>query len=76
MIVYRSEVGAASPEQISGFFVGWPSWPTAEKLVNVMDSSFRRVWAFDGELRVVGYVNAISDGVLAAFIPWLEVHPD
>ncbi|WP_434726037.1 GNAT family N-acetyltransferase [Trueperella pyogenes] len=75
MIVYRSEVGAASPEQISGFFVGWPSPPTAEKLVDVMDSSFRRVWAFDGE-RVVGYVNAISDGVLAAFIPWLEVHPD
>ncbi len=40
-----------------------------------MDGSYRRVWALDGE-RVVGYVSAISDGVLNAFIPWLEVHPD
>jgi predicted N-acetyltransferase YhbS len=26
--------------------------------------------------RVVGFVNLISDGVLTAFIPWLEVLPD
>ncbi len=25
--------------------------------------------------RVVGFVNAISDGVLTAFVPWLEVLP-
>lgn len=35
----------------------------------------RRVRALDGD-EVVGYVNAISDGVLNAFIPWLEVRPD
>lgn len=75
MITYRTEVGAASADQISGFFVGWPAPPSPEKLIEVMDSSYRRVWAFDGE-RVVGYINAISDGVLTAFIPWLEVHPD
>lgn len=40
-----------------------------------MDSSYRRVWALDGE-RAVGYINALSDGVLTAFIPWLEVHAD
>jgi GNAT superfamily N-acetyltransferase len=27
------------------------------------------------EGRVVGFVNMISDGVLTAFIPWLEVLP-
>lgn len=64
-----------SPEMISGFFVGWPAPPTPEKLIETMAGSYRRVWAVrDG--RVVGYVNAISDGVLNAFIPWLEVHPD
>lgn len=28
------------------------------------------------EGRVVGFVNMISDGVLTAFIPWLEVLPE
>ncbi|MGL5405786.1 MAG: GNAT family N-acetyltransferase [Propionibacteriaceae bacterium] len=75
MITYRTDREAVSAAQISGFFVGWPFSPSAEKLVEVMDSSYRRVWALDGE-RVVGYINAISDGVLTAFLPWLEVHPD
>lgn len=75
MIVYETGVGVVSAGQIAGFFVGWPVRPSADRLVEVMDSSCRRVWALDGE-RVVGYINAISDGVLTAFIPWLEVHPD
>lgn len=75
MITYRTGVGSVAPNQVSGFFVGWPVAPSVEKLIEVMDSSYRRVWALEGE-RVVGYINAISDGVLTAFIPWLEVHPD
>jgi GNAT superfamily N-acetyltransferase len=30
----------------------------------------------DSSGRVAGFVNMISDGVLTAFIPWLEVLPD
>lgn len=75
MIEYTSDTGVVSASQIDGFFVGWPTAPTPDKLIEVMDSSYRRVWALDGD-RVVGYINAISDGVLTAFIPWLEVHPD
>lgn len=29
----------------------------------------------DADDRVVGFVNMLSDGVLTAFIPWLEVLP-
>lgn len=75
MITYRTDTGAVSPDQVSGFFVGWPTPPSSEQLVAVMDSSFRRVWALDGN-RPVGYINAISDGVLTAFLPWLEVLPE
>lgn len=75
MITYRTGAGSVSPSQVSGFFVGWPTPPSSAKLVEVMDSSYCRVWALDAD-RVVGYINAISDGVLTAFIPWLEVHPD
>ena len=65
MITYRTGVGSVAPSPVSGFFVGWPVPPSAEKLIEVMDSSYRRVWALEGE-RVVGYINAISDEVLTA----------
>lgn len=74
-IRYTTSNEGISPEMINGFFVGWPTPPTAEKLIEVMAGSYRRVWALDGD-KMVGYINAISDGVLNAFIPWLEVHPD
>ncbi|WP_256840480.1 GNAT family N-acetyltransferase [Ornithinimicrobium faecis] len=72
---YLTDNDRISPDMITGFFVGWPHPPTPEKLIETMAGSYRRVWAVrDG--KVVGYINAISDGVLNAFIPWLEVHPD
>lgn len=74
-LTYLTQRGCVRPEQVSGFFVGWPAPPSAQQLVDVMDGSYRRVWALERD-RVVGYVSAISDGVLNAFIPWLEVHPD
>ncbi|SDN68513.1 Acetyltransferase (GNAT) domain-containing protein [Actinomyces ruminicola] len=74
-LTYLTGRGSVAPDQIEGMFVGWPSPPSAAQLVAVMDGSYRRVWALDGD-RVVGYISAISDGVLNAFIPWLEVHPD
>jgi ribosomal protein S18 acetylase RimI-like enzyme len=37
--------------------------------------SYATEFALSGE-RVVGFVNAISDGVAAGFIPWLEVVPE
>ena len=43
----------------------------------VLRGSFRAVVAIDdSQGRVVGFVNMISDGVLTAFIPWLEVLPE
>ncbi|WP_222842982.1 GNAT family N-acetyltransferase [Bowdeniella nasicola] len=75
MISFHYDSADIHPDMIDGFFVGWPSPPNAQTLIDVMDGSYRRIWAVaDG--KVVGYINAISDGVLNAFIPWLEVHPD
>ncbi len=74
-IRFLTEPGAVEASQVEGLFLGWPTPPSAEKLIAVMDGSYQRVWALEGD-RVVGYVNAISDGVLNAFIPWLEVRPD
>ncbi|WP_035745116.1 GNAT family N-acetyltransferase [Haematomicrobium sanguinis] len=74
-ITYRPTNDGITPAMIEGFFVGWPNAPTAEKLLSVMEGSYRRVWALH-DVRVVGFVNAISDGVCNAFLPWLEVLPE
>lgn len=74
-VEYLTDSTGIQPSMIEGFFVGWGEEPTAETLIAVMDRSYRRVWAVT-EGRVVGYINAISDGVLNAFIPWLEIHPE
>lgn len=63
------------PEQAEGFFVGWPNPPSSETLVRILQSSFAVWLAFDDD-RLVGLVNALSDGVLNAFVPLLEVLPE
>lgn len=68
-----------------GFFEGWPHPPSAEKHLQILQRSSHIVCALapsDGvsaqalsQMEVVGFVNAISDNVLSAYIPLLEVLP-
>ena len=75
MIEYAGELTGVEPQHLDGFFVGWPSPPSPERHLEVLRRSSHVVVARDGE-RVVGFVTAISDGVLSAFIPLLEVLPE
>lgn len=44
--------------------------------LKLLENSYAFVLALDPEMnRVVGFINALSDGVQAAFIPLLEVVP-
>ena len=76
MIYYTDNVAAVREDMLHGFFVGWPRRPSAGQHLDVLRGSYRSVVAIDdvGD-RVVGFVNMLSDGVLTAFIPWLEVLP-
>ena len=61
---------------LHGFFAGWPRRPSAGQHFAVLRGSYRSVVAIDdADDRVAGFVNMLSDGVLTAFIPWLEVLP-
>lgn len=62
-------------EDLTGFFEGWPSKPSPSVLLAVMAGSHCSFIARTGDGRVIGLVSAISDGVLSAFIPLLEVVP-
>jgi ribosomal protein S18 acetylase RimI-like enzyme len=69
-----SAAGIRSDQLTGGFFVGWPSPPTVERHLDILRGSDAVVIAI-GDGAVVGYATAISDGVLSAFIPLLEVLP-
>jgi predicted N-acetyltransferase YhbS len=56
--------------------VGWPNPPAPETHWRLLAGSDQVVLALDaGTGQVVGFITAVSDGVLAAYIPLLEVLP-
>jgi ribosomal protein S18 acetylase RimI-like enzyme len=75
MITYTVSVDGILPDQLTGFFVGWPVPPSPEKHLEILRGSSHVVLALDGD-RVVGFITSISDGVLSAYIPLLEVLPE
>ena len=74
---YTSSLNEISEDMLSGgFFVGWPNPPSATTHLKLLRNSYRSVVAIDKENnQVVGFINAVSDGVLSAYIPLLEVLP-
>lgn len=76
MIVYTDAVQDISSTQLSGFFVGWPNPPTPETHLRLLHGSDHVLLAVDDATgQVIGFITALSDGVLAAYIPLLEVLP-
>jgi GNAT superfamily N-acetyltransferase len=75
-IEYTTSLDDVEPSHLGGFFEGWPTPPTPERHLEILRASFRVVLAREARsTQVVGFVNAISDGLLHAFVPLLEVLP-
>ncbi len=75
-MIYKTELTAITPNQLNGFFVDWPNPPNLETHLNVLKQSSHIVLALDQQTnQVVGFITAISDGILSAYIPLLEVLP-
>lgn len=77
MIEYRDDPTTIAADQLrGGFFDGWPSPPSAELHLAHLLGAEVAIVALDATTgQVVGFVTAIGDGVLTAFIPLLEVLP-
>lgn len=78
MIVYRESVAGIEASQLRGFFADppWPNPPTPETHLRLLRGSDHVVLAVDDESgQVVGFVTAVGDGVLSAYLPLLEVLP-
>ena len=73
-IRFTDDLTKITVEMLTGFFVGWPTPPSKETHFTILQQSSHIVLALDGN-QVVGFINAISDNVLSAYIPLLEVLP-
>ena len=71
---YLDSPDGLRPGQLDGFFEGWPHPPDAEEHLEILRGSDLVVLAQDAKTeRIVGFITAITDGHLAAYIPLLEV---
>lgn len=73
-ILYQTNLRGVSPDALNGFCAGWRSPLRGSELYQILNGSYRFVLALE-DRQVVGFANALSDGLQFAFIPMLEVRP-
>ena len=77
MIIYTESAESIAPDRLRGFFVGWPNPPSPETHLRILREAHTVVLAVDSDTgSVVGFIYAVSDGILSAYIPLLEVLPE
>jgi ribosomal protein S18 acetylase RimI-like enzyme len=77
LIDYRTTADDLADDQLQGFFVGWPNPPSPETHLRLLRSSAIIALAHDSATgRIVGFATALTDGVVSAYIPLLEVLPE
>ncbi|MDF1838753.1 MAG: GNAT family N-acetyltransferase [Planctomycetota bacterium] len=76
-IEYHFELGEVQAGDLRGFFEGWPNPPQPETHLALLQRSDEIVLAVESSTkRIVGFVNVLSDRVLTAYIPLIEVLPE
>lgn len=72
---YEVNDDALTGRDLEGFCVGWKQPLDGATLHQVLKGSCCYITARDTQGHLVGFVNAVSDGVFAAYVPLLEVLP-
>lgn len=77
MIRYTDSIAQITSGSLRGFFVGWPNPPSPEMHLRLIANSTEAMMAIDDETgNVVGFITALTDNVLSAYISFLEVLPE
>ncbi len=77
MILFTPDVDSIDEVHLDGFFFEWSEPLTRKQHLAVLRGSDHVLCAVDEEDgRVVGFITAVTDGVLSAYIPLLEVRRD
>jgi ribosomal protein S18 acetylase RimI-like enzyme len=73
-IIYSSDKNDIKNLTRENFFAGWPNKPSEEVLRKSIANATYAILAIDTKNnRLAGYITALSDDVLSAYIPFLEV---
>ena len=76
MITYTDSIEGITSDMLRGFFEGWRRTVTPTEHLRILDNSHAFQCAVDEETgSVVGFITAVSDGILCAYLPLLEVLP-
>ena len=76
-MIYKNSLDGISSDMLKGFFVDWPNPPNPQTHLILLKKSSKVIIAIDGKTnQVIGFITAISDGILSAYIPFLEVLPE
>ena len=77
-IQYTKDITNISDDMLDGgFFVDWPNPPDNATHLKILKGSYCSFIAVDNDSnKIIGFINAISDGILTAYIPLLEVLPE
>ncbi|PAV31688.1 GNAT family N-acetyltransferase [Virgibacillus profundi] len=76
-MLYKNSLYGITSDMLEGFFVDWPNSPKPQTHLKLLKNSSKVVIALDDNTnQVVGFITATSDGVLSAYIPFLEVLPE
>ncbi len=71
---YTDSLEGISTVQLEGFFERWPNPPSAAAHLEILRRSFAVDLAITTDSdQVVGFINVLSDGILSAYVPLLEV---
>lgn len=75
-IEFTSSLEGVQEDILQGFFVGWENPPTPARHFALLQNSTHVILAINaGDKKVIGFITALSDHTLAAYIPFLEVLP-
>jgi ribosomal protein S18 acetylase RimI-like enzyme len=75
MFAYRKDITSIAAEQLEPFYVGWPDPPKLETRLKILQNSDVVILAYRND-QLIGFINAITDKTLCAYIPLLEVLPE
>ncbi|RJG20448.1 GNAT family N-acetyltransferase [Paenibacillus thiaminolyticus] len=75
-MIYKNSLDGITSDMLQGFFVDWPNPPAPDTHLRLLKQSSKVILAVDDTAnQVVGFITAISDGILSAYIPLFEVLP-
>jgi ribosomal protein S18 acetylase RimI-like enzyme len=76
-VSYTDSLENISAKNLQGFFVGWLNPPSPQIHLELLKNSDELILAIDLDTRhVIGFITAITDKILSAYIPFLEVLPE